>query len=232
MSSPVPDDDRIARLPIILFSAAAVLIAVVWFFAQYGFVTAEPEPRAVPWTGSVVFIGSSTIQRFRLDRSFPAARFVNLGVPDQNSVAMRERVARDLPADARPAGFVLYAGSYDLRAETGVAPAVARDRVAAIVADLQARFPDAPIVLLEVLPGRDQSDAERRAVGELNAGLAALALERKLAFVRTHRPPLVDEKGNLPESMSVDRFHLNEAGYRALAKWLQEDGGAVGEMLR
>jgi lysophospholipase L1-like esterase len=233
MAKLLPEDDRTLRVPVIVFSVVAVFVAMIWIFLQYG-IAPVPEPRATTLTGSLVFIGSSTIHRFPLEASFPNARrrCVNLGVPDQNALALRERLPTEIPAEAVPAGLVLYAGSYDLRAESGLSPVQIRDRVAGVVNDLRSRFPTTPLVLIEILSARAQTDAERSALAELNGALGAFALENGAVFVKTNRPPLADEKGDLPESLSVDRFHLNPEGYRVLAKWLKEDGGAVGEMLR
>jgi lysophospholipase L1-like esterase len=89
-------------------------------------------------------------------------------------------------------------------------------------------------VLLEILPARKQTVAEREALEAVNRELADLAAARHadVRLLPTNRPPLVDQNGDLPEALTVDRFHLNAAGYRILAKWLQEDGGVVGEALR
>lgn len=220
-----PSDDRTLSLPVLL-SAVAVLVAVLWVVYRYG------PWWSKPMSGSVWFIGSSTIARFPLDASFPNASTVNLGLPDQNAVALRERLRAEIAADAEPAGIVLYAGSYDLRAEKGIPPTEIGDRVAAVVADLRSRHPDTPLVLIQVLPARARADPDRAALASLNQRLEALAAGSGAVFVKTHRPPLVDQNGDLLESMSVDNFHLNEAGYRVLAQWLQEDGGAVGQMLR
>jgi lysophospholipase L1-like esterase len=232
-----PSDDRTVRIGPIVFPTVAVLLLLLWIYFWHVFRSPAERPWPPVEPGAVVFLGSSTIANFPLAERFPTARTVNLGSPGTNTSELRERLAVELPADAKPTAFVLNAGSYDLRAgrpggEEPPPPGEIRDRVAGLVQDLQARFPGVPIALIEVLPARDQTDAMRKVLAELNADLAALARDRGLVFVRTNRPPLAAGNGDLPESMSVDAFHLNDAGYRVLAQWIQEEGGPVGALLR
>jgi hypothetical protein len=53
-----------------------------------------------------------------------------------------------------------------------------------------------------------------------------------VAFVSIDRAPLITEEGDLAYSHSADELHLNDLGYRQLAAWILEDGGAVGTLLR
>jgi lysophospholipase L1-like esterase len=230
-----PSDDRTVRIGPIVLSTVGVVLLLLWIYFWHVF---APEKRSWPPVepGAVIFLGSSTIARLPLDL-FPTVRTANLGASDMDALELRDRLAQELSADAKPSGIVLYAGSYDLRTERRGGgepppPPEIRDRVAALVQDLQARFPGIPIALIEILPARDQTQTMREGLAELNAGLASLARDRGLTFVRTSRPPLAAGDGNLPESMSTDSVHLNGAGYRVLAQWIQEEGGEVGALLR
>jgi lysophospholipase L1-like esterase len=127
---------------------------------------------------------------------------------------------------------VLYAGSADLRFEPGLSAVAIRDRVESVVADLRTKYGMRPIVMLQVLPARRQTPEERTALAAVNSQLDTLAKEHGCTFVRTNRPPLVDQNGDLVESMSTDSHHLNAEGYRAVARWIVEDGGEVGKLLR
>jgi lysophospholipase L1-like esterase len=178
----------------------------------------------------VLFLGSSTIARLSLEAHFPGKPAANLGLGSETARELAERLPKVLPA-AAPAGIVLYAGGADLRFEK-LGAADIRKRVEAILDLLAARYPGAPVVLLEVLPGRSASEAERAALADLNRELGDLARARSVIFVRTHRPPLVTDAGALAEALTTDRYHLNDAGYEHLARWIVEDGGAVGALLR
>jgi lysophospholipase L1-like esterase len=213
-------------VPIVIFICLGLLLVVLWLSIRMGVFN-----RGDGIDGRVVFIGSSTIARFPLEKTYHGSA-ANLGKADENAVEMRARIARELPDDARPSAFILYAGSYDFRKEPGLSAQEIRDRVDGIAGDLRARFPETPIALIEVLPARSQTAEEHAALAALNSELATLARGRGASFIPTNRPPLGDANGDLLETMSVDRFHLNDAGYRVLAKWIREDGGPVGELLR
>ena len=189
-----------------------------------------PGPPFDP-NASVLFIGSSTIARFPLSSAFPGKPCVNLGRGNENTLALRARLPGALPSSP-PGGIVLYVGSADLRFEPALPAKEIRERVEGVVSDLNAQFPGVEIAVIEVLPARHQSEEERIALRALNDELIGVAHERNLWFVPTNRPPLVDSDGSLLESMSVDRHHLNEAGYRVLAQWIIDDTGAPGRHLR
>jgi lysophospholipase L1-like esterase len=180
---------------------------------------------------SVLFVGSSTIERFPLAALFPAKGAVNLGVADEDSALLLERLPRTLPVE-EPAGIVLYAGSADLRFDPALPAARIRDRVASVLDALAARFPEAPVAMVEVLPARAQTPAEKDALRELNRELKALAAARKADWIPTSRDPILDGNGDLAAAFSMDRHHLNLAGYEHLARWILEDGGDAAATLR
>ncbi|MEZ6014622.1 MAG: GDSL-type esterase/lipase family protein [Planctomycetota bacterium] len=166
---------------------------------------------------AVVFLGSSTIERFPLAEAFPGATTLNRGIGDEPLAQLIERIPRALPE--APRAWVVYAGSVDVRRLARPADAVARD--AALLLDaLAERAPSAPVVWLGVLPDRTMAPDVASRVAALNAALEALVTARGGVFVDTHRPPLVNAAGALPIAASVDELHLSEAGYAALARWL------------
>ncbi len=187
---------------------------------------AENE-RAAP--GAVVFLGSSTMERFPLSEAFPGRPCLDRGIGDETATELLARLDASLP-DARPAGVVLYAASVDFRRE-GRPPEVIEARVLALVRRLRARLPGIPIALIGLLSERDAPAELVARLRRTNARLAELARTSGLAFVATDRPPLTLPSGALSEAYSADRLHLSEAGYRHLARWLLEDGGDVAPLL-
>jgi hypothetical protein len=216
----------------VVFTVVGLCVGLIGVVLGLGFGGSTTDEIRGDLDGTVVFVGSSTIARFPLDEVFPGKRCTNLGMGNETAPDLRERLERTLPATVRPAGIVLYAGSADLRFHPRLTAGEIRVRVEAVVAELRRKAPEAPMVLLEVLPGRRQFRAEHAGLRALNAELAALAAERGLVLVRTNRPPLVDEHGDLLDAMSVDSHHLGLDGYRVLGRWIREDGGAIGEALR
>jgi lysophospholipase L1-like esterase len=187
------------------------------------------ETAAEAPAGAVVFLGSSTIERFPLAASFPGVPCVERGIGDEDARGLLERLERSLPP-APLAGAVLYLASVDFRRH-GAPPEAVRARAAAVVDALRGRQADLPLALIGILPERDMAPALVERLAATNAALAGLCAERGVAFVRTDRAPITDAVGALDPACAADHLHLNAAGYRALAGWLKAEGGALGALL-
>ncbi|MBK7874976.1 MAG: hypothetical protein IPJ77_04365 [Planctomycetes bacterium] len=186
--------------------------------------------------GSVVFLGSSTIERMPLAALFPGQRVLNRGIARATELELVRWLDRILPR-AAPAAFVVYAGSIDWREDGASAPEVV-ERTRALLDALAARAPAAPIALVGVLSERGAPPERVARLVELDDALAAHCRARNppAAFVPTLRPPLCTPEtsssaGPLAEDLSSDSLHLNEEGYRVLARWILDDGGAAGRLL-
>lgn len=177
--------------------------------------------------GTVVFLGSSTIERMPLGELFPGKPALNRGVARANALELARWLDRMLPR-ATPAAFVVYAGSVDRR-EDGAEDAAVAVRVLELLRALRARAPGAAVVLLGVLPAREP-EPELAELDRLLRNVAA-DLDPRIAFVPTRRPPLSSADGLLAEGLSSDSLHLDDAGYRVLARWIVEGGGPAGRLL-
>lgn len=187
---------------------------------------ARENPDVAP--GAVAFVGSSTIERFPLEACFPGRACVGRGIGNEPATELLERLDASLPP-APLAGIVLYTGRVDFL--DGADAQTVRARVAAVIDRLAELRPGVPVVLLGLLPERDQPAAVGARLARTNAALLELARERGLAFVPTAREPLALPDGSLSEDFSVDRLHLGPAGYRHVSGWIAAEGGSVGERL-
>lgn len=185
------------------------------------------NPSVAP--NSIVFFGSSTIERLPLAEIFPDKATVNRGIVSASATLLASVLDRCLPA-ARPSGVVLYAGAIDWRASSRDND-IAVDHVAWLLEKLERSLPGVPVALLGVLPERHLDAASVARLAALNEKLAHLAHEHGFEFVATARPPIASPSGALSEELSVDDFHLDARGYRILARWIIEDGGPVGRCL-
>ena len=86
--------------------------------------------------GAILFVGSSTIERFPLAESFPSTRCANRGVANQSARDLLDQLDGILPA-VRPGGVVLYTGSIDF--ERGASERVVAERVSAVLDRVRAR---------------------------------------------------------------------------------------------
>jgi lysophospholipase L1-like esterase len=173
--------------------------------------------------GSILFLGSSTIERFPFAEVFPGKPCVGRGVANLSASNLIANLSAFIPP-VRSAGVVLYIGAVDWRA-SGRDDGVLVDRVAAVVDATARELPGVPILLVGILPERETP------LRGANERLAALAAARSITFVDPARPPIADRSGALAEELSTDRFHLNAEGYRHLARWIVEEGGPVGALL-
>jgi lysophospholipase L1-like esterase len=168
---------------------------------------------------AVVFLGSSTIERFPLATAFPGVTCVDRGIGYESLAELLTRVATSLPPE--PKAVVVYTGSVDVRWLARPAEEVARNAEALL--DLLAEHvPRARVAWIGVLPDRTQEPRAAARVTALNTMLAELLARRGDTFVPTHRAPLVDVEGRLAHDHSADELHLSERGYAVLAAWLRE----------
>lgn len=178
--------------------------------------------------GAVVFLGSSTIEHFPLERLFPGIPVVNRGIGGEPAAELAARLRRSLPP--APAGFVVYTGAADFHRMRAGPEEVSRD-VVRVLTGLAELHPEAPVALLGILPARDMSAAELKALHALNASLERAAQAQGTAFVPTGGPPLAGPDGSLDPGLSRDSHHLDLQGYRHMAERLQRHGGPVGRLL-
>jgi lysophospholipase L1-like esterase len=179
--------------------------------------------------GAVVFLGSSTIERFPLALAFPGKPCANRGIANLAARDLAHILPECLPI-AKPSGIVLYTGAIDWRA-SGCDLELLAARVDAVLAALSHALPDVPATLMGILPERGMDTGRIELLRRANARLASLARERNIAFVDPARPPIASPTGALSRELSADDLHLNEEGYRHLARWIVEDGGEVGRLL-
>jgi len=189
---------------------------------------AAEEPGAA--RGAVLLLGSSTIERWPTDSTFPGKRVLDHGLAGTTLERQERLFDACLPA-ATPAGVVLYAGSLDLR-QPSEPFEQARARLPRLVQRLRVRYGHAlPVTLLGILPARHMDESARKALADANESLRVLARENALTFLPTDRPPLCNSDGCLSESLSSDELHLGPEGYRVLARWLVTEGGEAGRAL-
>lgn len=177
---------------------------------------------------SVVFLGSSNVERFPLSEIFPDKRCVNRGIEGDTIEQLMQRLDDSLPA-AAPAAFFVCVGETDLR--QGAVAALVRDRAAQLLDELQARYPDAAFSVIGLVPSVQAEEAERYEFELYNLALRRAAVTRKIPFVVTQREPIATRDGRLVAEYSSDGVHWNAAGYRRIGEWLLESAGEAGRLL-
>ena len=178
--------------------------------------------------GAVVFLGSSTIERFPLESCFPGRPVLNRGIAQEPFAELQSRWRESVPADA--AALVLYTASVDLREAR--APLERIDAgLRELLAALRRERPQTALCLLGLLPEREMSADRKAELARWDERLARRANEMDASFVATARAPLAAADGGLAEAFSSDRLHLNAEGYLVLSRWILAEGGRAGELL-
>jgi hypothetical protein len=233
-----------------LLAALATGLALSWFdvlpgsYTLHGWVEPHASREAREWrdyreerlalfredtgtpTGAVAFLGSSTIERMPLEAF--AAPCVGRGIGMEPIAQLRDRLTVGLPDEL--GGIVLYMASIDFRRDRS-SPARTRAIATEIFDRLDAERPGVPIVVIGILPEVELADDMLMLLADTNLELADLCRDRGATFVRTDRGPLQATNKSLAGDFTDDGLHLNQAGYRVLARWLIEDGGATGAIL-
>jgi len=187
---------------------------------------AGEDPRAI--ADAVVFVGSSTIERCPIEKLFPGVNALNRGIGWAGARELAVHLDRLL--DGTPRAVVLYAGSPD-RLDDPLDVEAVLSGIEALAVAVRGRLPDAPVLLLGLLPTTTTCGPESEAFARIDAGIARIAADRRCEHVGFVGSALLDEHGALREDFSTDGLHLNEQGYAIFADHLRAAPGPFASLL-
>lgn len=174
-----------------------------------------------PPKNGVLFVGSSSIRLWNLERSFPGRGFINRGFGG-SEIADSNHFADRLILKHEPKVVVLYAGDNDL-AKMKSPEQVAED-FATFAKAIHARLPKTRILYIAIKPSIRRWNLIDN-VRSANAKIAAqCAADDRLEFVDIAAPMLNDEGMPRPELFVKDGLHLSEEGYKL---WTELVGQAL-----
>lgn len=177
-----------------------------------------------PAENALLFVGSSSIRMWDLEKSWPEAETINNGFGGSTLADSIHYFARVIGRYESPRALLLYAGDNDVA--RGLEPAEVREDFDDLVDLVHAEFPELPIFFIAIKPSRarwelwpEMSEANR--LIEERCGKAD-----QLHFVDIARPMLEGAEGAPDEKWFVsDGLHLSVFGYE---EWTRE----VNEALR
>ncbi len=187
-----------------------------------------------PAPGQVLFVGSSSIRLWDLERSFPGLDALNRGFGGSRMADLL-RVMDRVVLPYRPRAIVLYEGDNDIAGGTAPEEVLAQTRE--FLTRVGDALPETPVYVLAVKhsPSREEQWERQRA---LNAGLARLAEEGfpMAHFVDTAEVLRYDD-GTVRTGVYLDdRLHLSPRGYELWTELLLatvgpewDDSGEQGE---
>jgi lysophospholipase L1-like esterase len=169
------------------------------------------DQKSPPPQNALLFIGSSSIRMWDLQKWFPDRRTINRGFGGSetaDSLYYADRIL--LPY--KPKVVVLYAGDNDIA--KGKSPDEVFHDWQAFVAKVHGELPDTKIVYVAIKP----SIARWKLVDKMRATNALIAKDcakhQKLAYVDIDKPMLGDDGKPREELFKDDGLHLNEKGYQ------------------
>jgi len=186
----------------------AVAAADKWETAIAAFEAADKK--TPPPKDAVLFVGSSSIRLWDLNKSFPTVATINRGFGG-SQMADAARYARRIITPYRPRLIVLYEGDNDLNAKK--TPEQIATDFDALLKLVRADLPTTPLVAIGCKPSPARSkliDQQR----QLNQLLAERCVKDGHAtFLDVEKPMLGKDGQPRPELFRMDKLHLNDAGY-------------------
>jgi lysophospholipase L1-like esterase len=197
------------------------LIAVTWRSTRWDenmAAFAEQDRAKPPKQGGVLFVGSSTIVGWDLDKSFPELQALNRGFGgSQYSDAVYYADRAILPY--KPSTVVLYSGDNDIAA--GKSPARVAADFEALLRKLLFHLPEARVLVLSIKPSLARWEVWDK-MRAANAKLEAYALNAPgVEYVDIASVLLGPDGTPRPEFFKDDGLHLNERGYEAISDLLR-----------
>lgn len=171
----------------------------------------ETQDRSRPFEpGGVVFVGSSSIRLWDLEKAFPGVRALNRGFGGSQIADSVDR-ADLLVVRHKPRTVVFYAGDNDLAA--GKTPRVVADDFRRFVGKVHAALPQTRIAFIGVKPSLQRWGIVGK-VREANALVRAYCeTDDRLAFVDVDGPMLGWDERPRKELFVADGLHLSSKGY-------------------
>jgi predicted TIM-barrel fold metal-dependent hydrolase/lysophospholipase L1-like esterase len=185
----------------------------------------EENQSTPPKPGGVVFVGSSSILKWNLERSFPNRGFINRGFGGSEA-SDAVHFARRILAPLKPRVVVFYEGDNDLAKRKSPESIVADYRE--FIRIVREVSPEAEILILTVKhsPSRIKLLVQQKAVNALLA--AAIESDPRCRLIDVASLLLKEDGSPDPACFVNDMLHLNDAGYD---RWAAVVGPAVAEAL-
>ena len=175
------------------------------------------DQKSPPTKDGIVFVGSSSIRKWDLAKSFPELPAINRGFGG-SQMADSARYAERIVTPYRPKTVVVYAGDNDL--PSGKSPEQIAGDFASFVKKVRAALPETQIVFVAIKPSpaRWKFYKQQQETNELVRRQCEAA--KNLVYVDVVRPMLGDDGQPRRELFVQDQLHLSNAGYELWTRLL------------
>lgn len=161
-----------------------------------------------------LFVGSSSIRMWKLDKSFPKFKTINRGFGGSeisDSIHFADRII----LKHQPAVILLYAGDNDI--SHGKSAEIVTADFQKFVSVVRKKLPDTKIGFIAIKP----SIKRWNLAGEMRKANKAIASicqkDDQLTFVDVFEPMIGKDGKPRPELFLNDGLHMNDAGYKVWA---------------
>jgi lysophospholipase L1-like esterase len=179
----------------------------------------EKEDQTMPPPkGGILFLGSSSIRGWKVQKWFPELPVVNRGFGG-SQICDSTHYADRLVTIHQPRLVVFYAGDNDIAA--GKSPEQVRDDFREFVAKVRGAQPELPIIFISIKPSIARWKLAEE-IKEANRLIAADAEELGNIKYLDVWPAMLDDSGAPRKDVFVDDgLHMNDAGYDLWSKLLR-----------
>ncbi|MEE8451737.1 MAG: SGNH/GDSL hydrolase family protein [Thermoguttaceae bacterium] len=171
----------------------------------------ERDRQTPPPTGAILFLGSSSIVGWDLERCFPDRRAINRGFGGSqivDSLHFTDRIV--LPY--RPKTIVFYAGDNDIA--SGKSPKQVLADYKQFVEKVHEGLPKTRIIFVAIKPSISRWNLVDK-IREANAKIRIVAeKDPRLIYLDIDKPMLGKDGKPRPEIFKDDGLHLNDEGYK------------------
>lgn len=178
----------------------------------------EQDREQLPAPGGIVFVGSSSIRLWDLERDFPGLPAINRGFGGSQVVDSTHFAPR-IVIPYQPRIVVLYAGDNDIAQE--VTPCQVYENFRAFTATIHESLPETRILYIAIKPSIKRWHLVHR-VRAANALIRADCEEdERLTFIDIDAPMLGEDGQPRKELFVEDGLHLSPEGYAVWADVLR-----------
>lgn len=177
--------------------------------------------------GSVVFVGDSITDFFRLNEFFHGIYIINRGISGDTTDGVLKRLPESV-FDLSPSKVFLLIGTNDIGENKSDDHVIGN--ISEIIDRIKDKCPKTEIYLQSIYPVSNARDRKikkfivgkrnNEKICRINEGLKKVAKEKGIEYIDVYSN-LTDEKGNLKLEYTVDGLHLTVSGYRACADVLR-----------
>jgi lysophospholipase L1-like esterase len=174
----------------------------------------------------VVFVGDSLTEFFKIHEFFPKLGVYNRGIASDTTVGVINRL-HDNVIVLNPRKVFVQIGTNDISARTK--PHIIIKNIKQILTELQLKLPQANIYFLSLYPVNPKAvifspffvfPRTNKLIKSMNTELELFCNQKNIPYINIY-DHLIDEKGLLKKTYTVEGLHISYEGYSVIANMIE-----------